>query len=97
VLDHSGVVEREAIQRGPRGLGLAIGLVVDDLEIALNYCVDAGCEIVSEPEDTPWGDRVFSCVDPFGYEWEVSVPLEDVANENAFDATSERWFERPEG
>ena len=84
------------IKRGPRGLGVAIGLVVDDLDAVLGYCTDAGCEIVSEPEDTPWGDRVFSCLDPFGYEWEISFPLEDVGNEDAFDATSERWFERPE-
>ena len=84
------------IRRGPRGLGVAIGLVVDDLDAVLGYCTDAGCEIVSEPEDTPWGDRVFSCLDPFGYEWGISVPLEDVASENAFDETSGRWFDRPE-
>ena len=70
--------------------------MVDDLDVALGYFTDAGCEIVSDPEDTPWGDRVFSCLDPFGYEWEISFPLEDVASENAFDETSGRWFERPE-
>jgi uncharacterized glyoxalase superfamily protein PhnB len=81
------------IKRGPRGLGVAIGLVVDDLDAALGYCTDAACEIVSEPEETPWGDRVFSCLDPFGYEWEISVPLEDAQNENVFEVTSERWFD----
>jgi uncharacterized glyoxalase superfamily protein PhnB len=84
------------VKRGPRGLGVAIGLVVDDLDATLAYCTGAGCEILSEPEDTPWGDRVFSCLDPFGYEWEISVPLEEMSNENVFDATSERWFDRPD-
>ena len=76
---------------------MAIGLVVEDLDAVLAYCKDAGCEIVSDPEDTPWGDRVFSCLDPFGFEWEISVPLGDAANEDAFDATRERWFGTSEG
>ena len=51
---------REAmIQAGPRGLGVAIGLGVDDLETAYQWCREAGCEITAEPRDEPYGDRVF--------------------------------------
>jgi uncharacterized glyoxalase superfamily protein PhnB len=77
-------------QEGPRGLGVVIGLTVDDLEVAYDYCVDRGCEITSEPRDEPWGERVFSCVDPFGYEWEIGVPIEEV--EDATEAVREQWF-----
>jgi catechol 2,3-dioxygenase-like lactoylglutathione lyase family enzyme len=44
--------ERERrIQAGPRGLGVAIGLGVDDLEATYAYCAKAGCDITSEPMD----------------------------------------------
>jgi catechol 2,3-dioxygenase-like lactoylglutathione lyase family enzyme len=63
------------IQRGPRGLGVAIGLGVEDLDATLAYCKAAGCEITCEPVDEAWGDRVFECLDPFGYLWEFSHPI----------------------
>ena len=50
---------REAmIQAGPRGLGVAIGLGVDDLETAYQWCREAGARS-PEPRDEPYGDRVF--------------------------------------
>ena len=56
---------REAmIQAGPQGLGVAIGMGVDDLETAYQWCRGAGCEITAEPRDRPYGDRVFECIDP---------------------------------
>jgi len=63
------------IQRGPRGLGVVIGLEVEDLDATYAYCTGSGCEITCEPMDEAWGVRLFSCLDPFGYEWEMTVPL----------------------
>ena len=40
--------ERE-IQHGPRGLGVVIGLMVDDLDATYAYCIVEGCEITCEP------------------------------------------------
>ena len=85
--------ERERLtQSGPRGLGVAIGLGVDDLEAAFAYCKDAGCTITCEPMDEAWGDRVFECIDPFGYQLEVSQPIEEVGDAEGLDALQASWF-----
>jgi catechol 2,3-dioxygenase-like lactoylglutathione lyase family enzyme len=85
--------ERERrIQAGPRGLGVAIGLEVDDLEATLRYCRVAGCTITAGPADAPWGDRVFECLDPDGYLWEVSQPGAAPAPGDALAATRASWF-----
>jgi catechol 2,3-dioxygenase-like lactoylglutathione lyase family enzyme len=81
------------IQRGPRGLGVAIGLGVEDLEATLAYCQAAGCEITCEPVDEAWGDRVFECIDPFGYLWEFSHPIAGTAPPgDGLAAVRASWF-----
>jgi uncharacterized glyoxalase superfamily protein PhnB len=76
---------------GPRGLGVAIGIGVDDLDASYDYCRTNGCAIRSEPTDEPWGDRVFECLDPFGYLLEISQPVADVPVDDALTATAEHW------
>ena len=80
------------VQHGPRGLGVAIGLGVDDLESTYRYCQDAGCEITGEPVDEAWGDRVFECTDPFGYVWEFSQPIPGHDGADGFETVRESWF-----
>jgi uncharacterized glyoxalase superfamily protein PhnB len=80
------------VQEGPRGLGVVIGLTVDDLEATYDYCTQAGCDITCEPMDEAWGDRVFACLDPFGYEWEFSHPLEGMAPADGLAAVQRSWF-----
>ena len=83
---------REAqTQAGPRGLGVAIGIGVDDLDFTYEYCRSNGCEIRREPTDEPWGDRVFECLDPFGYLLEISQPVSGVPVDEALAATAEQW------
>jgi uncharacterized glyoxalase superfamily protein PhnB len=85
--------ERERlVQAGPRGLGVALGLEVEDLEATFRYCQAAGCEITAAPADAPWGDRVFECLDPAGYLWEVSQPGVAPAAGDALAATRASWF-----
>src|SRR5699024_4046051 len=77
---HDGVtvhdVTRERrIKEGPRGLGVAIGMSVDDLVSVYEHCQAYECEITAEPNDEPHGDRVFECLDPYGYLWEFSMPI----------------------
>ena len=85
--------ERERqTQAGPRGLGVAIGLGVDDLGASYRYCMAAGCTITHPPHDAPFGDRVFGMIDPYGYQWEISQPIDDHDVQDPFDATREAWF-----
>jgi uncharacterized glyoxalase superfamily protein PhnB len=49
--------------------GAKIDLTVPDLAATHAACVAVGCEIALEPTQDVWGLRVFTCVDPFGYEW----------------------------
>src|SRR2546423_15381849 len=44
-------------QTGPRGLGVVIGIEVDDVEATAHYCGAAGCEVTAGPVDAPWGER----------------------------------------
>jgi uncharacterized glyoxalase superfamily protein PhnB len=85
--------EREAlVKAGPRGLGVAIGLGVDDLDATYAWCVACSCEITSEPQVEAYGDRVFECIDPYGYLWEVSQPIPGLAVDEAVDAVRNEWF-----
>jgi uncharacterized glyoxalase superfamily protein PhnB len=85
--------ERERqTQAGPRGLGVAIGLGVEDLDASYEYCRTTGCTITTEPMDEAWGDRVFECVDPFGYVWEFSQPIAGGEPADGFAAVQEQWF-----
>jgi uncharacterized glyoxalase superfamily protein PhnB len=85
--------ERETrVQTGPRGLGVAIGLGVDDLQSAYQWCLDNSCEITSDPRDEPFGDRVFECIDPYGYLWEISQPIAQVATDEAVEAVRQAWY-----
>jgi uncharacterized glyoxalase superfamily protein PhnB len=85
--------ERERqVQLGPRGLGVVIGLEVDDLDAMYAYCTEAGCEITCGPMDEAWGDRVFTCLDPFGYEWELTHPTEQMSTAEGTAAVRASWF-----
>jgi uncharacterized glyoxalase superfamily protein PhnB len=85
--------ERERqVQRGPRGLGVVIGLGVDALDATCAYCTEAGCEITCEPMDEAWGERAFACLDPFGYEWEFSHPIPGMESVDGTAAVQVSWF-----
>jgi uncharacterized glyoxalase superfamily protein PhnB len=88
--------ERELqVQEGPRGLGVALGLGVDDLSVTYAYCRAQGCTLTAEPADTAYGDRVFECIDPFGYLWEMSQPVVSVPTHEALRALHEDWSGEP--
>ncbi|HEY8152997.1 MAG TPA: VOC family protein [Myxococcota bacterium] len=42
---------------------------VADVDAHFRRARAAGAEIASEPEDKPWGDRVYTARDPEGHEW----------------------------
>ena len=60
-------------------------LLVPDLQKVYTAVQKAGLEILLEPVDEFYGDRVFMFLDPNGYEWKISqtikqVSLEEVAS-----------------
>ena len=61
------------IKAGPRGLGCVIGLEVSDLDATFDYCTERGSEITGPMQVQPWGERTFTCIDPFGYEWKFAI------------------------
>ena len=72
------------IRRGPHGLGVTLTLLVPDLQTAYQAVKASGLEILLEPVEEFYGDRVFMFLDPDGYEWKIpqtvkQVNLEEVA------------------
>jgi uncharacterized glyoxalase superfamily protein PhnB len=77
---------------GPRGLGVVIGLEVDDVEEAARRCRSAGCVISVGPMDAPWGERYVEFEDPYGYAWKF-FRLTD-SSDDGLHAVHEMWFGR---
>ncbi len=59
-----------------RGTGVTMLLQVDALEEIYEVVRRRKLEVLAEPVDEFYGDRVFFFLDPFGYEWKISQPIE---------------------
>jgi uncharacterized glyoxalase superfamily protein PhnB len=82
---------QKRILGGPLGLGVRIDLDVPDLVATYAACVAAGCVITGEPVQEFWGDRRFSCLDPFGYEWQFTQATERMTFEQLARAAEAAW------
>ena len=69
------------IRKGPHGLGVTLTLLVPDLQTAYRAVKAAGLEILLEPVEEFYGDRVFMFLDPDGYEWKISQTVQQVSLE----------------
>jgi uncharacterized glyoxalase superfamily protein PhnB len=78
-LHYEHEVRARKIRRGPHGLGVTLTLLVPDLEKAYKAVKKAGVEILLEPVEEFYGDRVFMFVDPDGYEWKISQTIKQVS------------------
>jgi uncharacterized glyoxalase superfamily protein PhnB len=58
-----------------RGIGITLILQVDNLASVYDFVSRAKLEVLTEPVDEYYGDRVFIFLDPFGYEWKISQPI----------------------
>jgi len=77
-LHYEDKVRARKIRKGPRGLGVTLTLLVPDLQKVYNAVKKAGLEILLEPVDEFYGDRVFMFLDPDGYEWKISQTIRQV-------------------
>ena len=68
----------------PRTLGGRVSqrlyVFVDDVDAHYDRALSAGAEIIREPADQYWGDRVYECIDPEGHRWKFAQHLWDVDN-----------------
>jgi uncharacterized glyoxalase superfamily protein PhnB len=78
---YAGPERTKLIQAGPRGLGITLILQVDDLDETYDLVRRSGLKVLVDPVEEYYGDRVFFFLDPYGYEWKVSQPVEDVTEE----------------
>jgi uncharacterized glyoxalase superfamily protein PhnB len=51
------------------GRPAAVYLYVDDVDAHFRRARAAGAEVDDEPQDKPWGDRMYTARDPEGHEW----------------------------
>ena len=75
---------------GPRSTGYVhtyVHVYVDDVDALFDRAKDAGAEVLSVPEDKPYGDRTFDVADVEGHRWSFSQHLRDVPPEE-WGATS---------
>jgi uncharacterized glyoxalase superfamily protein PhnB len=80
-LHYEHKVRARMIRKGPHGLGVTLTLLVPDLEKVYKVVKKAGLEILLEPVDDFYGDRVFMFLDPDGYEWKISQTIRQVSPE----------------
>ncbi len=58
-----------------RGLGITLILQADNLASVYDFVCREKLQVLAEPVDEYYGDRVFFFLDPFGYEWKISQPI----------------------
>src|SRR5262245_18451838 len=80
-LHYEHAVRARKIRKGPHGLGVTLTLLVPDLHKVYTAVRKAGLEILLEPIDEFYGDRVFMLLDPDGYEWKMSQTIKQVSVE----------------
>jgi uncharacterized glyoxalase superfamily protein PhnB len=82
----------EQIRKGPRGLGVTLILHVPDLQKVYGVVKEAHLEILLEPVDEFYGERVFMFLDPHGYEWKISQTIESVSQEEVSESVGSAGY-----
>ncbi|MGA9524470.1 MAG: VOC family protein [Myxococcaceae bacterium] len=70
--------------KGPSSIGattVTIHLHVDDADAMIQRAVEAGAQLVREPQNAFYGERSGTVRDPFGHEWSIGHHIEDVSPE----------------
>ena len=80
-----------AMKKGPRGLGFKIGLEVPDIEPIYAHFKQASCEITCEPMEEFWCERLFTAIDPFGFEWQFTQGSKSGTTEETVEAAQQQW------
>jgi PhnB protein len=77
--------------KSPKALGVSTSSVyvyVDDVDAHCARAKDAGAEIIREPEDQFYGDRMYGAKDLEGHEWFFGQHVRDVSPEELQQAAA---------
>jgi len=80
-LDHPRFPRTSRPERTSNAVGEAaarVELDVPDLVATYAACVNSRCQITAQPARDVWGSYRFSCLDPFGNEWQFTQAAERV-------------------
>ncbi|MEU9124527.1 VOC family protein [Streptomyces sp. NPDC048506] len=84
--------DREHMTRtGQRGLGVVIGIEVDNVDATVEYCRSAGATVTTAPLNAPWGERYAECLDPYDYAWKFYQLLPDPP-QDSLSTAYDSWF-----
>jgi PhnB protein len=64
--------------RAPRSFGgspVSFVLYVDAVDAFAQQAIAQGLAVIRPIEDKPYGDRMGTFADPFGYQWHIATPL----------------------
>jgi PhnB protein len=77
----------------PRTLGgtpVTLHLYVADVDYVYAAAIEAGGTSVMEPQNAFWGDRYAMVLDPFGHQWSIATPREELSVAE-LEARSDEW------
>ncbi|RRA48732.1 glyoxalase/bleomycin resistance/extradiol dioxygenase family protein [Acidipila sp. EB88] len=57
------------------GSAVSLMLYAADCDALYHQAIAAGANSVREPADQPYGERMASIVDPFGYQWHIGTHI----------------------
>jgi len=63
------------------GTGSSVHPHVDDVDAMTQQAVDAGTELVMDPQNQFYGERSLKVRDPFGHEWLLESQIEDLSHD----------------
>ena len=58
-----------------KGQGISMTITTEDVDAVAAGIKAAGGTLDAEPEDKPWGARMFPLTDPDGFKWSISTPM----------------------
>ncbi len=92
-LPYPETAREKAIQQGPRGLGVKVAFNVPDLDLVYRLCQEEHCEIMMEPMEEVWGERIFTCLDPSGYELQLHQQTKVMTEAELTKAYRDAWLQ----
>ena len=72
------------------GTPVVLHLYVADVDATFAAALEAGATAVTEPRDMFWGDRYAQLRDPFGHQWSLATPREELSVADQ-EARGDQW------